>query len=146
MDTKMSESIYDNRRKEIERMQETIKYYEWLEKLRKTDPEAYKKHMRKVKLFFVLILFICFAVFLWFRYYDACYTPDSFCDFVWWWMYGKKCYACSVKWLFYLEERKETIDSTCESLNCPDWTVKGCITWSRGQCKSCKCVVDSIDY
>jgi hypothetical protein len=64
MDPKISESIYNSRRKEIERMQETIKYYEWLENLRKTDPEAYKKHMRKVKLSFVLILFICFAVFL----------------------------------------------------------------------------------
>ena len=142
MDEKMRERLIMERDSYRRERLKELEEYKKLQELKEKDPEAYKKIMRKIRLKRVFILLFCVLVFFWFRYYDACHTPDSLCDFVWWWEYGKKCYACSVKGLLYLEERKESVDSTCVNLECPEWTRIGCITWSRWQCKSCKCYDD----
>ena len=144
MDEKMRERLIierdEYRRKRLKELEE----YKKLQELKEKDPEAYKKIMRKGRIWLFFLLLFCFAVFLWFRYFDACHTPDSFCDFVWWWMYGKKCYACSVKGLLYLEKRENPVDSTCTNLKCPEWVKIGCTYWTWG-CISCKCMVGYVE-
>ena len=70
-----------------------MNWWSWKRKILKNTKEEWNKHINDLSEF-------CF------RLYDACWVPDSICDFEWWWTFGKKCYECSVKWVFYLEKRK----------------------------------------
>ena len=122
---------------------ETIKNREKLLELKERDPKAfYKIIIKSMSILFLSLSIACWIAFLIFRYADVCRTPDSICDFRWWGIYWKKCYACSRKWIFYQEERKEAIDESCINLECPEGTYKGCINWSSGKCKYCECKLE----
>jgi hypothetical protein len=106
MDQKMRENLIQERLEYRKQEMERIKWWLELMELKEKDPEEYKRRMKLAYKWFIWILFLLFCFFLCFRLYDACWVPDSICDFEWWWTFGKKCYECSVKWVFYLEKRK----------------------------------------
>ena len=151
MDKEMRERIRREqqalKKEEIENMKA---YFEEWER----DPVWMRRREIKKAIFIIIFIFIVFLIF---RYFDACLVPDSICDIKYWGQYGKKCYECSIKWIFYQEDRKEKPkenpkkfwedNSMLRDIKTECWDNTDCISdhLTINQAKIKKCY-EEIDY
>ncbi len=99
------EEIREMRRKEIQqkKLEEFNIRYEFYLKFKEDPVWA----ILELVWWFLCLSLIIAVIFFIFRFIWICTIPKSFCDIEYDWTYFKKCYACSLKWLFFMETLKD---------------------------------------